>query len=413
MRWTVSIRGLRRIAAAGVMPAGLMAAPAEFGLAQAPPTGLIAPTREAAQRTEPAYTNGAPATGIPPSGASGAAVLTRTQRRDLEQARRQATDLADRSASAFERGLMPLGDYLEQATLVQWTEQLLADVRFEGDAVAVRRNHLARMQSALGRLRQFNQPNAKRWEADVALAEWAVADAELQLANAEQDSVASGRSVLRRAEAALDHNRLRQRDADIGWASLQATSRASAQAASSALPDSFASSITDEDHRMYLAAVAWQTSAWERDGAGIGRADRVQKSDLAVEVADLNVELQSGRVDHAAQTMRRADREFQDLFTTQQDFHAKGTASLYDLSRTWLAWRELHDLAADKPGVVDADQVAGRERARSALTRLADQTVDRRGRHAADVTVVRLIQQMDGLEALRRPLAADSGEYLK
>jgi hypothetical protein len=330
-------------------------------------------------------------------------VFSRTQRRDLELARRQATDLADRSARAFGRGLMPLDDYLDQASLVQWTEQLLADVRFAGDAVAVQRNHLARMQTALDQLRQLNQPNAKRWEAD----------AESQLANARQDALAGRHAALRRAEAALEHNRLRQRDADIGWASLQATSRASALAVSSALLDSSAVTVSGAEHRTYLAAVARQTAAWGRDGAGIGRADRVQESELAVELADLDGELRSGRTDQAAQSMRLAARKVQDLFATQQEFHAKGTASLHDLSRTWLAWRELHELAADKPGVVDSEQLAERERARSVLMRLADQTVDRRGRHAADVTVVRLIEQMEGLEALRRPPAARSGEYLK
>jgi hypothetical protein len=110
--------------------------------------------------------------------------------------------------------------------------------------------------------------------------------------------------------------------------------------------------------------------------------------------------------------MRRADRRIRDLFATQREFHRKGTASLYELSRTWLAWRELHEMGAGQPGLVDADQLAERQQARSTLSGLADQTLDQRGRHAADITVVRLAEQMDELETLRQP-AGQSGDYLK
>jgi hypothetical protein len=408
----MSVRGLRRFAAASVLPVGLMAPSAEMIWSQDVAPAPRSSRFEAARGTETSAVQRIPAGEAAPTPAPGTISLNRAQRRDLEQARRRSTDLADQSASAFERGLMPFTVYLEQETLVQWTEQLLTDVRFDGSPVAVRRKHLARMQSALDQLRQFKQPNAKRWEADVALAEWAVADAELQLAREGQNTIATGRAALRRSEASREHSRLRQRDADIGWASLEATSLASSLTVSSALPDETGRAESAADHRTYLALVAERTADWSRDGAGVGRADRVQKSELAVDLVDLTADLQADRKDQAKQSMRRADQRLRELFATQQEFYGKGTASLYDLSRTWLAWRELHQMGADKPGLVDSEQLAERQQSRATLSGLADQTLDQRGRHAADITVVRLLEQMDGLEVLRRP-AIQSGEYLK
>jgi hypothetical protein len=338
--------------------------------------------------------------------------LNRAQRRDLEQARRRAADLTGQSQSAFERGLMPFADYLEQEALVQWTEQLLSDVRFAGSSVSVRRQHLARMQTALNQLRQFNQPNAKHWEADVALAEWAVADAELELAREERGGAATLQAALRRSESAREHRRLRLRDADVGWASLQDTSLASSLMVSSTLPDAPGRDVSASDHRTYLTFVAERTAGWSRDGAGIGRADRVQASKLAVDLDELAANLQSDRKDRAQQSMRRADRGIRELFATQREFHEKGTASLYDVCRTWLAWRELHEMGAGQPDLVDAGQLAERQQARATLSGLADQTLDQRGRNAADITVVRLAEQMDDLETLRRP-EGQSGDYLK
>ncbi len=411
MRWTLKVRGLRRLAATSLLPAGFLVPSANPLMAQdltAPRTGRF----ESARGTETSNTQQVPP-GEPGAVPAPAPIsLNRSQRRDLEQARRRAADLADQSAGAFERGLMPFNDYLEQTALVQWTEQLLTDVRYSGNAVSVQRNHVARMQSALDRLRQFGQPNAKHWEADVALAEWAAADAENQLALAERNEVAAGQAAMRRSDAAREHDRLRQRDAEIGWASLQATSLASELAVSSALPGEQGQPQSAADHRAYLAAVARRTADWSQDGAGIGRSDRVQKSELAVDLVDLSAALQDDRPERAKPAMRRAEEHIRDLFATQQEFHGKGTASLYDLSRTWLAWRELHELGTGKPGLVDADQLAERREARTVLSGLADRTLDRQGRNAADVTVVRLLEQMDGLEALRRP-AGQPGEYLK
>jgi hypothetical protein len=302
---------------------------------------------------------------------------------------------------------MPLSDYMEQATLVARTELVLAQVDYQGDEESVRRNHLQRMQSALQQLEQLNQPNARHWEADVALAEWAVADAEAQLAEAHANSAMAGQFAADRAALAREHLQLRQRDAAIGWAALPSVSLAT-----SLVSEGETTPASGKEFQSHLAAVAERTAAWSRAGAGIGRKDRVQQAELAVTLQEFETALKSGQNERAAGVLRQADQQIQQLFQTQLDFYERGTASLSEVSRTWMTWRDVHQSAAETPSLVGEDTVAERNRALATLSRLADQTVDQRGRHAADVTVVRLLEQMDGLEALRRP-AVQPGAYLK
>jgi hypothetical protein len=339
--------------------------------------------------------------------------LTPELNHSLEVSRRNADRLFVVGRDAFGRGLLPLRDYLEQSALAQRTELGLAEAGLGRDITSIRAAQVDRLRSVLQQLEQFQAPSARHWEADVALAKWALADAELELARVSENEPAAAALQRRRLDLAEDHQRLRDRDAAFGWASLEATSDARSLTVSSAGKQGQRRSRAAAEYRDYLTRVARQTERWSRDGAGIGRADRVERTALRPTLDNLVQSLQSGQTERSAELLDQAHQGFRQLFDRQEEFQARGTASIYDLSRTWLSWRDTQRIASAQPGVVDDAQVQERDEALSRLSRLADRTTDLRGRRAVDVSVVRLLEHVDRLEEVASRAVEPGGGYAR
>jgi hypothetical protein len=406
MDWHASLSQWRRLVALNVAPLGLAAPFVLNAAAQAP-------------RAAPPDAEALPAGGEVRDGRSGRGAVppellppTAERQISLDASRRHADRLARSSQEAFHRGLLPLRHYLEQSALVQRTELRLAEAGFDGNVTRVRAAQVARMRSALRRLEQLQQPNARHWEADVALSQWALADAELELARATEDGAAADALRRRRSGLAATHERIRERDAEFGWASLDATTYARSLTVAAAEDDGVRPSRAAE-YRDYLTRVAEQTSRWSEDGAGIGRDDRVRRAVLRPVLNDLSSALQSGEHDRAAELLDQAHRGFRQSFSHQEELQSRGTASIYDLSRTWLEWRDVQDRAAEQPGLLDNGQIAERNEGLARLSRLADRTTDLRGRRAADVSVVRLLEHVDRLESDSLRSARPGGTYAR
>lgn len=381
------------VAAACLPPAGWTAADDVDPFATPPPKAVRGGGGDATRRA-----------------ATGAAAVDRARIGQLlKAAERTSGELAEHTRSAFRRGLLPLRDHLEQLALATEIEVLSADAHEVSPAAALQRQ-VDRLRDVRDRLRAFHQPAAEGWAADTALAEWALADAEQKLARAGGEPVAAQTAEARRREWAAVHYRLRQRDGNIGAASLPSV----VHAASLVVGASRSGSERDllaEEYREQLRRTAALTAEWAERGAGIGRADRVLEARVAVDLEQLSPAGEAAPLADP-QPLHDADGKLQELFAAQAEFHRHGTAELYDLARTWLTWRNLHQAAAQTPDLFSKQQTSGRAAALARLQELADQTPDRRGRIAADVTFVRLLAQLDRIDSARAPAAGDR-QYLR
>ncbi len=493
-----------------------------------------------------------------------------TQRRpSTEQIRRMrdATQMARRLAQfgddAFQRGLMPLGDYLEQLSLVQEVELRAAEMLPGGSVQVVRQQQVERLEQVVSHLQRFRtasgpvgameasrsfiyeahglpnatspgawsdagqlartqrhaalpvsipHPAAMSWSSDLEQAEWELANARLNLADAQDDEVGKQSSARQRASVGGAYNVQRQYDAALGWANSSQSARAVEMAAESvengspgrgAFRDylssvaaegelrsqhgrigSVASPLIDDQQeasgrpltdrvaiagtsleanrsespdavrlaqaaaasqseelsrlvggppgvphlgrvasaeelrtqlpaasRVALVAAANRSEELAHNNMGMGRADRVAKSRLDVDLVDLDQAVASKNGPRISELSARASQSAAALFAAQSGLHRRGTASLYDLAKTWRTWRVIDrsGIAIDEIVLPDA---APRTQALGELTAVADETADLRGRNAADVTVVRLLAEVNSLDALETPTGTNP-EYLQ
>ena len=329
----------------------------------------------------------------------------------LIEAERTAIDLASQSESAFRRGLMPLPDYLEQAGLVALIETESARAQGASESAAWQRQ-VDRLRDVRDRLSRFRQPASAGWPADLALAEWALADAEVQLATSADDPAALQAAAQRRSTWAAEHLQRRQIDAEIGAASPPVVLHAMSLVVASEDGGRVSDSATKREYLAELRRTQQMTAKWAEQGAGIGRADRLIQASAALEIETAVSIEADGRTAIDADAFHQAGASLQTLFTTQREFHQHGTAELHDLCRTWLTWRNLHQAASFDRDLVTNAERDGRADALQTLTELADRTGDRRGRIAADVTSVELFGQLDQIDALASGAGRDAG-YLR
>jgi hypothetical protein len=335
------------------------------------------------------------------------------ERELLAQAGPAAADLVTLSRDSFNRGLMPLRDYLEQTALVLQIDLMSSDAQNSTPATAWK-SQVERLSDAARRLNRFNQPAAEGWASDVALAEWALADAEYHLAEAEKNTPVQEQAARRRADWAAEHVRRREWDVSIGAAPESSLARAMGlfAAAEHASPEQGADEVRLRIHADYitqLSTIKVLTQEWAAQGAGIGRADRVLQTAAEVDLEHVASRDAEGKLVLNPQSLQAADATLHELFDVQLDFYGHGTADLYDLSRTWTVWRNLHVLASPKPDLLSDPQRSSRTTALRTLHDLAAQTEDLRGRNAADVKYVDLLTQLDAVDLLQTEHRRNAG----
>ena len=330
----------------------------------------------------------------------------------LARAELLTSKLSRSSREAFQRGLMPLSDFLDQVDLADRTDLWIHEIRRDGGEQSVFDRQVRRWRDVVSDLEDFNQPNSAGWRADLSLARWALSDAEMRSAAAREDEVMLQRSSRRRADFARQHFLQRTADAEVGLAPPSEVVRAGSVLVESPPTDAF---VNGRDQERYLGLVnenTEQTELWGLLGAGIGRSDRVEQARIDRDSALLSESIERNDFRSAAELLTRTEAHLQAGFDEESRFFDSGTASLYDLARTWRTWSDLHLAVAEIDELADGAATDGRVQAFSRLRDAADATTDLRGRHAADVLFVDVLETVDDLSGMRRQ-ASRSAAYLQ
>lgn len=294
------------------------------------------------------------------------------------------------SWSAFEQGLLPVGDFLEHlAAAEEWSlarDSLHRDGRQTAKLLQPR---LLLLRQAVDRMQEFQQPAAKDWFADLALLRYTLAHAEKQLAEVSGERSAVFGLSAAEARLASEHYQARVFDYRVlGQASLPAVAEAAA----------LLNLAPGAEHAVRLEVLA-TTRRWGRAGAGIGRTDHVLEAEMAL-ARSRSLAAHANPTNEEIQGFIDAERFSARLFDAELTYHQRGTATLADLTRAWRIRQQIH-LQAQRsrialpfecaPDLANDLQVLGQQ---------ANRVTDRRGRLRADLQYVELLQTW---EASRNP----------
>ncbi len=221
-------------------------------------------------------------------------------------------------------------------------------------------------------------------------------------------SSAAETSARRSRMLANRHFQLRSDDFSLGLAGLPQMSRAASFLSGDGRPMTLergASRATQpqidawRQYRDRLQKIARQTGELAHRGAQVGRQDYLDSARFELARASAILAGSSGNKQAAARHLRDADRWAEVSFGTRRAFFDKGTASLADLTWSWQARRDLHELMDQSGYSVGESAVRQREADLWRLKNIAGSIDDLRGRNRADVLMVR---GLDSLETLRQ-----------
>jgi len=286
------------------------------------------------------------------------------------------------SNSAFERGLLPVVDFLDHYSAAE--EVRLQHLSDPSDPAAIRRAMQPRreaLRNAVQQMERFHQPAAASWSADLLLLRHALAQTDLQLAiwTGDRQHVAA----LSQQTQSLAWQQYQQRVFDAQFLGHGSLLQLMDSAALLQLPP--ATEIAQRKR------VLGTLEHWEQQGAGIGRSDAVRQA--SVELAKTQLQIRDVRLPREAlPRFIAADRLARDLFADQQQYVTHGTASLSDLSRSWRLRRQIHDQALwlDMELPAASRQALGEDLVQ--LEILSQQIRDRRGRVASDLLYVQVLR---------------------
>jgi hypothetical protein len=328
-----------------------------------------------------------------------------TQVSDLRflQGAGMAARLRGQSRDAFEHGLLPLGDYSDQLALALQIEIVVADLRSsETERWAALVAHAHQLEAAAGLLKQFNQPAARGWRADLSQAEFLSAAA-ASLASADGQS-ASSRAETRvlvsgQAQKYYQH---RLSDFENGLASLSDLSRAASSLAGDVSNPENANAAVPGliDYQTRMRQVLSNTEELARRGAAGGRIDHVREAQFELNRSTMLLAGLSKNEQAVTAAFQAADSAAFELQVIQSRLHDSGTALLFDMARSWSRWQELHIQAGQFDVKITESSNTQQQSQLHRLLQLADHQTDLRGRIVGDVTMVHSLKLLKDLRSL-------------
>ncbi len=324
--------------------------------------------------------------------------------------RQLALSLAEKSDDNFRRGLLPLGDYLRQVSLSYNLRRSLLDFGEGGSRRNLANQEVARYQNIVRQLEQFGQPAAEGWAGDVALAHVYLARAEAESAYEAGDQGQVNSALQKQVDWSQQLVKFREFDKNLGIAppqSVIAAEQLERRASLDALPRNpttaeYRTAFTS--YRNQLEDMAEKVNLWSERGAGIGRQDRVHQVRYELAQADAVLGLINGDKPARRAALQSAQNELTELFQSQREFYNRGTASLFDLARTWADRQAVFDQARNLKDFASTKSTASHAKDLEFLETLADRIRDQRGRISADVEYVAALKAERELTALRNQM---------
>jgi|GEM_PF-4642928 len=307
--------------------------------------------------------------------------------------RNQIADLEQQSTDAFQRGLLPLADYLEHLRLVHSVEQRFASERGDkrGVAAAAQR-HVSRLQQATGLLEAFRQPASAGWVADTLLAQAVTAEAEAEMAALRGNRQEAELAEQKFQQFSLQHLQALEFDErELGLGSLPTTAAAVAMVETADPSASTADATAAVRNYVLLTTERWNAGS----DSGIGRSDEVLKAEASAAADRGKWALVSKDMPQFAADVTQAEEAAQSLFNQRLEFYKTGTASLADLTNSLMLRNRVHQLASSADGVYTEQMDRRWERDLHQLVDLSNSVEDRRGRNAADVGFVQILNVLD------------------
>lgn len=341
--------------------------------------------------------------------------LSRNDRRLVESANRTAAALAQQARDAFQRGLMPLGDYADQIEAATQLRLTAADISDDPKArVAALQFAAGSMQQAAGALRRFNQPAAEGWLADTKFAELLAVNSQLALAREQGLTGETERlSHVGRQLAAQSFSARLADYREFGVAQLPELSRAASYLASPsgeklsnvAEADAAQQGLLTE-YRNVLRETVSRTRQLAQAGAGLGRSDQLLLAEAELQRAEGFVATAHGNTTAANQAYAASADAAQRAQDEMARYYQAGTADLFALGRAW-------QFANEVSGRVKSDTPRDTSASAARLSQLnvfAGGMRDRRGRHAADAAFVGSLGQQQALNGIRARQLAEARE---
>ncbi|HWL07832.1 MAG TPA: hypothetical protein VNQ76_05490 [Planctomicrobium sp.] len=303
-----------------------------------------------------------------------------------------ASVLALQSTSAFERGLLPLNDYLEHLHLINNVELRVASEQQNRRAlVSAQQRHVERLEHAANLLEAFQQPAAAGWLAETLLARAMTAEARASLADLRGDRSGAALATRQFQQFSIQHLQAREFDTrELGLGSLPGNAAAVALVGS-ATQDPRAPGVASALSQQVLLT----TEHWNAVGAEIGRADAVLEAEVTSATDRGEWALLSRDKPQFATAVNDAERASREMFDKRLEFYSHGTSSLGDLTNALLLRNRVHQLAASIEGGFTVEMDTRWHDDLQQLVRISQSVEDLRGRNASDVQFVSLLNLID------------------
>lgn len=324
--------------------------------------------------------------------------LSAEQQRTVEAAGRALRQLSDQSLDSYRRGLLPLEDFAEmQSATVSLAKSVSRLTGRDGDLSAALERQVRQTAVAATDLRDIRQPGAWNYDADRTLTELLSLDARRNLAELRGDRTAAATALRQRSQLAQRNWEIRKEYLAAGMSDFFQLAQA-AELATAGPSDSSGKPTAEtiagwEAFRPQLASAVQGverlgTAAATLNGGGLGRADQVALARFSLASLDCRLAVAREDASAARSAMQSALDSSREAFSLQSDYQTRGTATIYDLARTL---RMRSDLL-NQPGIQAAEtlqqELSGDLQS---VARLAEQTVDDRGRRSADVSFVQAV----------------------
>ncbi|QDT98151.1 hypothetical protein V144x_36360 [Gimesia aquarii] len=334
-------------------------------------------------------------------------------KKHLRQTENRANDLVRQSTNSFTRGLMPLVDYNLALKIAFDTKIEVAEIqKTKQNKGFLLEQKQQLIQQAVEQLQEFDQPASQGWYGDLVHAKLLLAQNQYEIARVNQDRDAQQFALEAISKNSAEYYAIRNIEAQVGEADLSEYRRAlsSVNNANQELDLFYQNTKNDtasfETYERRLEEIKTDINWMASNGAGLGRADLLDLSKAHLSYAKGKYSLNNNRKGRSQELFTESMQYAKAAWNLRANqYYPAGTASLHDVTSSWLMWKaagtELADLKTTDSQSIDKELNVGLDQ----MLNLADSIRDRRGRLDSDVSLVHCLKNSEKLSDYKRKLS--------